>query len=74
MQATVEGASGTLVKSLGDGTMSTFTSTNAALNAAREIRRREMSDFEPHALLLRIGIHTGEVIENRGDFFGTVAD
>jgi class 3 adenylate cyclase len=62
------------VKSLGNGTMSSCTSTNAALTAAREIRRREMSDLEPPSLQPRIGIHTGEVIENRDDFCGTVVN
>lgn len=30
-----------------------------------------MYDLEPPTLQLRIGIHTGKVIENRGDFFGS---
>lgn len=37
VQAIDEGAGGTLVKSLGDGTVSSFTSTNASLTKAHEI-------------------------------------
>lgn len=70
----VEAAGGTLVKSLGDGTMSTFTSTRAALTAASEIQNRAFADTQTPVIRLRIGLHTGEVIENKGDFFGTVVN
>lgn len=70
----VEDAGGTLVKSLGDGTMSTFTSTRAALTAATRIQAAAQADDREPQLLLRVGLHTGEVIENRGDFFGTVVN
>ncbi|AAV96216.1 nuclear transport factor 2 family protein [Ruegeria pomeroyi] len=63
---------GTLVKSLGDGTMSSFQSATGALRAARAIRAATGSPDA--ALALRIGLHTGEVVENRGDFFGTVVN
>jgi class 3 adenylate cyclase len=70
----VEGAGGTLVKSLGDGTMSTFRSTRAALQAALAIRQAALDDDTAPVMRLRIGLHTGEVIENKGDFFGTVVN
>ena len=70
----VEAAGGTLVKSLGDGTMSTFTSTRAALTAATEIQRKAFADTQTPVIRLRIGVHSGEVIENKGDFFGTVVN
>lgn len=70
----VEAAGGTLVKSLGDGTMSTFTSSRYALAAARDVLRATDDDTQKPKLRLRIGLHTGEVIENRGDFFGTVVN
>lgn len=70
----VTNAGGTLVKSLGDGTMSTFTSTRAALGAALEIQHAVISDTREPVLRARVGIHTGEVIENKGDFFGTVVN
>ncbi|MCV2888186.1 nuclear transport factor 2 family protein [Ruegeria aquimaris] len=61
---------GTLVKSLGDGTMSSFTSATGAARAASAIR----AGTQDSRLALRIGLHTGEVVENRGDFFGTVVN
>lgn len=59
---------GTLVKSLGDGTMSTFTTARTALTAARDIQRTAAADVSEPTLRLRVGVHTGEVIENKGDF------
>jgi len=67
-------AGGTLVKSLGDGTMSTFRSTHSALAAARDIQTKVRADHGDVGIRLRVGIHTGEVIENKGDFFGTVVN
>jgi class 3 adenylate cyclase len=65
---------GQLVKSLGDGTMSSFPSARRALNAARAIQRRSReSDAEP-PLSLRIGVHSGDVIQTDNDFFGTVVN
>ena len=70
----VTDAGGTLVKSLEDGTMSTFLSVRAAVLAAQQIQRAAISDRSEPALRLRVGLHTGEVIENKGDFFGTVVN
>ncbi len=70
----VEEAGGKLVKSLGDGTLSTFGSASAALTAARTIMRTaDARTSEPH-LRLRIGIHTGDVVEAKGDYLGTVVN
>ncbi len=71
---TVTRHGGTLVKSLGDGTMSTFPTVRAALDAALSLQQSCFSDSTEPALQLRAGIHTGEVIENKGDFFGTVVN
>ena len=70
----IEDNGGTLVKSLGDGTMSTFTSSRSALAAARDIQNKAQADQTEPNLRLRIGLQTGEVIENKGDFFGTVVN
>lgn len=70
----IEKQGGTLVKSLGDGTMSTFASARAALSAAQAIQRAAIADTSEPVLRVRIGLHTGEVIENKGDFFGTVVN
>ena len=65
---------GTLVKSLGDGTLSTFGSANAAMQAAKAIMQSTAEgQSEPH-LRLRIGIHTGDVVEAKGDFLGSVVN
>ncbi|MCA0869571.1 nuclear transport factor 2 family protein [Seohaeicola saemankumensis] len=65
---------GQLVKSLGDGTMSSFPSARAALDAAIEIQRQNAAVETEPPLALRIGIHTGDVIQTRDDFFGTVVN
>jgi class 3 adenylate cyclase len=65
---------GQFVKSLGDGTFSSFPSARGALTAAQEIRAHmAQQTTEPH-LNLRIGIHTGDVVQSDEDFFGTVVN
>ncbi|MEO9572658.1 MAG: adenylate/guanylate cyclase domain-containing protein [Tateyamaria sp.] len=72
--AQVAAHSGNLVKSLGDGTLSTFGSASAAMQAAKAIMQDTAGgQTEPH-LRLRIGIHTGDVVEAQGDFLGTVVN
>jgi class 3 adenylate cyclase len=64
---------GVVVKGLGDGLMVAFQSARRAVVCAREIqlamaaRNRNNS---AQAAVLRIGIHTGEVIEDSGDLHG----
>ena len=57
---------GTVVKLLGDGSMLAFASARAALRAAVEIQR----SVPQTSFAIRIGIHTGEVIQTGGDLFG----
>lgn len=61
------------VKSQGDGFMVAFASARKAIRCAvaiqREFAARNRSDRE-HPLHIRIGLHTGEVIREREDFFG----
>ncbi len=65
---------GQFVKSLGDGTLSSFPSANEALLAAIKMQEAAtLTDMEPR-LGLRVGIHTGDVVLARGDFFGTVVN
>src|SRR5439155_11360950 len=60
------------VKTLGDGMMVAFETTEAAFNCAASIQRglelRNRSGGAP--LGVRIGINTGEVIREEGDYFG----
>lgn len=65
---------GQFVKSLGDGTLSCFSSANQALMAAVEMQTAAASDTEEPRLGIRIGIHTGDVVQSRGDFFGSVVN
>ncbi len=65
---------GQFVKSLGDGTLSSFQSANEALLAAINMQEAvNLTDLEPR-LGLRVGIHTDDVVLARGDFFGTVVN
>jgi class 3 adenylate cyclase len=71
---TIEGQGGQLVKSLGDGTMSSFSSARAALLAATELQQRNGAQQDEPRLRIRIGIHSGDVIQTDDDFFGTVVN
>jgi len=59
---------GTVVKTLGDGTMSTFSSARAAMSAARKIQNIVTDPKREPRLEVRIGIHTGDVIQADGIF------
>jgi adenylate cyclase len=65
---------GTFVKSLGDGSMSTYPTARAALAAAQSMQTAIAGEQCEPQLRARIGIHTGDVVENNGDFFGTVVN
>jgi class 3 adenylate cyclase len=70
----VEAEDGRLIKSLGDGTMSTFSSAGAGLRTAQKIQCAMAGKLaEPH-LRVRIGLHTGDVLDAGDDFFGTVVN
>ena len=70
----VEAHGGQFVKSLGDGTLSSFPSAQQALRAAIKMQKAVLSTKrEPH-LGLRVGIHTGDVVQASGDFFGAVVN
>src|SRR5687768_15003073 len=64
---------GALIKEMGDGLMAAFTSARRAIAAAREMQlqlRRLRRDGLDAAVQMRIGIHTGEVIDEDGDLHG----
>jgi len=58
---------GEWLKEIGDGTLSSFASAVDAVNCALEIQHILRQDPE---LPLRIGIHIGDVVFERGDVFG----
>ncbi len=60
------------VKSEGDGFMVAFQSARRALQCAVDIQRAftERNESADEPILVRIGLHTGEVIKEADDFFG----
>ena len=70
----IEENDGNIVKTLGDGTMSTFSSARAGMIAAKAIQILVTNSQREPQLEIRIGIHTGDVIKSNGDFFGTVVN
>jgi class 3 adenylate cyclase len=65
-----ENNGGTLVKKLGDGTMTVFKSARAAIDAAVEIQR----GLTKSAVKVRIGIHTGDSVRQQGDYYGVAVN
>src|SRR2546426_795830 len=68
---------GRRIKGLGDGVMVSFGSTRHAVECAIEIQRAiaEYSKENPERKLkIRIGINTGEVVEEAGDIFGAAVN
>ncbi|MDX2342791.1 MAG: adenylate/guanylate cyclase domain-containing protein [Acidimicrobiia bacterium] len=65
----VEREGGTVVKTIGDGGMYAFASATSALAAAVGIQRA-VADSTEDRLRLRVGIHTGDVIQNNDDYIG----
>jgi adenylate cyclase len=74
LRVAIEAQGGQFVKSLGDGTMSSFASARSALTAAKIIQERLTIEVKEPKLSLRIGIHTGDVVHSGEDFFGTVVN
>ena len=68
---------GRRIKGLGDGVMVSFGSSRHAVECAIEIQRgiAEYSKQNPERKLkIRIGINTGEVVEEAGDIFGAAVN
>lgn len=74
VKARVMANGGRMIKSLGDGTMCTFTSARAAMICAQDLQRSLSTAPAEPRLQIRIGLHTGEVIDTGADFFGTVVN
>jgi class 3 adenylate cyclase len=69
---------GTLVKTIGDGSLSHFADAAAACRAACDIQRGmeeiNLAGKYKTLLLARIGMHTGECILEKNDIFGDVVN
>ncbi len=65
---------GTVVKTMGDGFLVEFASAvesvNCAVEAQREMRRFNEQRMRNERVLLRIGIHVGDVVHSGGDILG----
>lgn len=70
----VEGGSGTLVKTLGDGAMAAFESVREAARSAFEIQRTFAERTEPPAMEIRIGLHVGDVVLTEDDYLGNTVN
>jgi class 3 adenylate cyclase len=69
----IEAHRGIVIKEMGDGLMAAFSSARRAVVCAREIQqdmaaRNRRTPEQP--VKMRIGLHTGEVIEEDGDIHG----
>ncbi|HEV2140650.1 MAG TPA: ATPase, T2SS/T4P/T4SS family, partial [Candidatus Dormibacteraeota bacterium] len=77
MEEKINEHAGRRIKGLGDGVMVSFGSTRHAVECAMEIQRAisEYSKQNPERKLkIRIGINTGEVVEEAGDIFGAAVN
>ncbi|KIC21725.1 adenylate cyclase Cya3 [Leisingera sp. ANG-Vp] len=66
--------SGELVKTQGDGFLLAFPSAAQAVKAALLISRQTASPAQGKTLTLRIGIHSGAVLEAGGDLYGSAVN
>ncbi|WP_408898414.1 adenylate/guanylate cyclase domain-containing protein [Nocardioides sp. R1-1] len=73
LRTQIERYRGQVVKTAGDGFMVAFRDTEAACRAALGIQRdlpRDVTLRRYGPILVRIGIHTGQVVARDGDYFG----
>ncbi len=74
LKSNVPALGGELIKFLGDGSMAKFSTALAAVTCGRkvldEIARHNAGLDEAEHFHIRIGIHLGEVVEEKGDLFG----
>ncbi len=72
LKRSVDGQSGQVVKTTGDGVMAVFADPDAAVGAATEMQSRvsALAPFGGTQVSVRIGFHVGEVLEENGDCFG----
>jgi len=62
---------GRVVKTQGDGFMAAFHDAPSAVRAGLALRPALRDNLETAALSVRVGVHVGEVVSERGDYFGT---
>ena len=69
LEEIVKAEDGYVVKTLGDGGMFVFSSGTSALAAAVRIQRA-VADSVDHRLKIRVGVHTGDVVQDQNDYIG----
>ena len=74
IEALLEQHAGRLVKTMGDGTMSTFTAAGQALRAAMAVQRSMDEMVGEPRISLRVGLNTGDIVQAGDDFIGTVVN
>ncbi|TFB12105.1 adenylate/guanylate cyclase domain-containing protein [Candidatus Marinimicrobia bacterium MT.SAG.3] len=62
----VESNGGKVLRYIGDGTLCTFESAINSVNAAVKIQNALLED----PIMLRIGIHIGDIVSEKGDIYG----
>ena len=75
MREATERFSGTLIKTMGDEVMSTFSTADDSMNAARRMQETTYSDaslrYDNGHVAIRIGCHFGSVVQEDHDVFGS---
>ena len=75
MRAATEYNNGSVIKTMGDEVMSTFTTADDAMNAARRMQEQITQDpelaHEDGHVAIRIGCHFGPVVQEQRDIFGS---
>jgi len=74
VRSIIEANDGKVVKTLGDGTMSNFPSALARMRAALDIQDAAAIGGDDMSMQVRIGLHSGDVVQAQGDFFGSVVN
>jgi class 3 adenylate cyclase len=74
MREATERYSGTVIKTMGDEVMSTFSAADDAMNAAKRMQERISGDdalaLQGGHVAIRIGCHFGPVVQEQRDIFG----
>lgn len=70
----VEANHGTLVKTLGDGTMAAFESVREAARATFQIQSAFANNGDAEELRVRIGVHVGDVVLSGDDYLGNTVN
>ena len=76
--AAIKAHNGTLVKTIGDGTLSHFPTAQDGLRGAAAIQKGidayNATSTSKTPIIVRIGLHTGKVIQEKNDIFGDVVN